>query len=99
MLKKHGLAFYVNLASPCIYDEEGIKYIDYDLDVRFSHDTTKILDEVEFSRHKNEMHYPKEINERIENTLKEILEMGKTKMSPFNQEFVDKYYQKLLSLI
>ena len=99
MLKKHGLAFYVNLASPSIYDEEGIKYIDYDLDVRISLDVPKILDEAEFMRHKKEMHYQKEITIKIENTLKEIIDMVNSKTSPFNKEFVDKYYQKLLTLV
>ena len=33
-LKKHGLFYYCNIASPYIIDNGIIKYIDYDLDLR-----------------------------------------------------------------
>ena len=49
MLRKDGVYFYCNLSSPFIYDQETIKYIDYDLDVKVFPDLSyKILDEDEF---------------------------------------------------
>ena len=46
MIKKDGIYFYCNLSSPSVIDSEGLKYIDYDLDVRVTPDFKyAILDE------------------------------------------------------
>ena len=34
MFKEDGITYYVNIASPTIYDKGYLKYIDYDLDVK-----------------------------------------------------------------
>ena len=45
-LKKDGVYYYCNLASPALYDREAIKYIDYDLDIKvFPDDSLIHLDE------------------------------------------------------
>ena len=99
MLKKREIAFYVNLASPILYDDEGIKYIDYDLDVKISEGITKILDESEFSRHRLEMNYPIEIVDILNKNVQEIIRMVNSKEVPFNDEFVNTEYSRLLELI
>ena len=64
MLRKDGVYFYCNLSSPFVYDQEAIKYIDYDLDVKvFPNSSYKVLDEDEYKRHTVEMEYSEVIQE------------------------------------
>ena len=51
MLKKSGISYYCNIASPAIIDRNIIKYIDYDLDVKLMEDKTiRFLDEKEYQQ-------------------------------------------------
>ena len=36
MIRKTGVYYYCNIASPTLYDGEALKYIDYDLDLKVS---------------------------------------------------------------
>lgn len=46
MIRKTGVHYYCNIASPSLYDGEAIKNIDYDLDVKvMPNGTYHILDE------------------------------------------------------
>ena len=52
-LKKFGLFYYCNIATPYLIDENIIKYIDYDLDLRvFPDGGFRILDKNEYNYHK-----------------------------------------------
>ena len=52
MLKEDGVAYYVNIASPTIFDKGYLKYIDYDLDVKqYTDGSTKLLDVSEYKKH------------------------------------------------
>ena len=60
-LKKDGIFYYCNIATPYIIEEKTIKYIDYDLDLRvFPSGEYKILDRMEYKYHKKIMHYSDE---------------------------------------
>lgn len=92
-LKKYGLFYYCNIASPFIIDENIIKYIDYDLDLRvFSDGAFKILDRNEYNYHRKLMNYPKEINYIIKNELSSLIEMKKSSVFPFDKKIVEYYY-------
>lgn len=41
MIRDNGVSYYCNLASPYVMDEEALKYIDYDLDVKVFADGEK----------------------------------------------------------
>lgn len=41
MIRDNGVSYYCNLASPYVLDEEALKYIDYDLDVKIFADGEK----------------------------------------------------------
>ena len=57
-LKKDGIYYYCNIASPFIIEEGTIKYIDYDLDLRiFPDGEYKILDQMEYNYHKRILNY------------------------------------------
>lgn len=98
-LKKYGLFYYCNIASPFLIDEKIIKYIDYDLDLRvFPDGSFKILDKNEYKYHKKIMHYPKEIDHILKYELSNLIEMEKKQEFPFNKETIDYYYEKYIKL-
>ncbi len=97
MLRKTGIYYYCNLASPSLYDGEAIKNIDYDLDVKLYPDRSyQILDENEYRMHARQMNYPKEIMEIVERSVDELLDMMEMEQDPFNEECIKKYYNMYL---
>ena len=88
-LKPFGLFYYCNIASPYVMDENIIKYIDYDLDLRvFPDGGFRVLDKNEYKYHKKIMHYSDDIDFIVKKELEQLIEMKK---NPFNQETIDKY--------
>lgn len=99
-IKRQGLFYYCNIASPFVIDNRIIKYIDYDLDVRvFSDGAFKILDRNEYNYHKKLMRYPTEINFIIKKELTSLIEMKKASVNPFNKETIDKYFKIYTKLV
>lgn len=75
-LKKEGVCYYCNIATPYIIEENTIKYIDYDLDLRiFPNGEYKILDRLEYKYHKNLMHYSDNLDKVIQNGLTELIDL------------------------
>ena len=98
-LKKYGLFYYCNIASPFVIDEKIIKYIDYDLDLRvFPDGAFKVLDRNEYNYHSKIMHYPKVMDKILKNELSNLIEMEQTNTSPFDKKMVDYYYEKYTNL-
>lgn len=94
-LKKTGLFYYCNVATPFIIDGKCIKYIDYDLDLRVYPDGGfKVLDRNEYQYHKKIMKYNQELDKIIEKSLSELIEMKKKNEGPFKENVVKKYYEK-----
>lgn len=99
-LKKQGLFYYCNIATPYLIDEHIIKYIDYDLDLRvFPDGGFKILDYNEYNYHKRIMNYPKEIQLIIKNELSNLINMKRNDEGPFEKGLVEKYYQIYKNII
>jgi len=74
-LKKDGIYYYCNIATPFIIEEGTIKYIDYDLDLRiFPKGEYKILDNLEYEYHKKVMKYSKDLDKVIKLALKELID-------------------------
>ena len=93
-LKKYGLFYYCNIASPYIIEDKIIKYIDYDLDLRvFPDGGFRILDRNEYNYHKKIMKYPNEIDQIVKKELSYLIEIKKAKSGPFIPNIVDKYYK------
>ena len=58
MIRDNEVSYYCNLASPFYMDQEALKYIDYDLDVKvFPGGDKKLLDVEEYEQHKRKMNY------------------------------------------
>jgi len=94
-LKKDGTTYYCNIATPFIIEDNTIKYIDYDLDLRiFPNGNYKILDKMEYKYHKRIMHYTEDLDYVINQAMNELIEMyksGETKIFDESQNL--KYYE------
>lgn len=95
IIKKDEIHFYCNIASPYIIDDEALKYIDYDLDIKVLDDFSfNILDRNEYNKHQEKMGYPADLKEIIEKELKALKVLVETKSYPFSKEVVKEWYNK-----
>lgn len=93
-LKDYGIYFYCNIATPYIIDENVIKYIDYDLDLRiFPDGTFKVLDKNEYRYHKITMRYSEEIDIIVQDSLNKLIENKNINAFPFKKEVIEHYYK------
>ncbi|GAB6890808.1 hypothetical protein B4109_0433 [Geobacillus stearothermophilus] len=93
MIREDGVYYYCNLSSPFVWDEEALKYIDYDLDIKVFPDMTyMLLDEDEYERHRREMHYPDVIDRILKNNVRKLVGWIQERKGPFAPEFIDKWY-------
>lgn len=100
MVRKSGIYYYCNIATPSIYDGEAIKNVDYDLDVKvFPDGNYIILDENEFEYHCQRMNYPDEIKKICVDSKNELVEMVKDKRMPFNFSYINDYIMRYFELI
>ena len=98
-MKKDGIYYYCNIATPYIIEENTIKYIDYDLDLRvFPKGDYKILDKLEYEYHKNKMQYSKDLDIVINNAMKDLIKEYVEGAFMFNKENNTKYLNLYLSL-
>lgn len=98
MIRTTGIYYYCNLGSPYTIDEEGLKYIDYDLDVKvFPDNEILILDKDEYEVNIEEMHYPEIIKKIIEHNFNLLLKSIKDKEVPFDKASVLKYYKEFIN--
>lgn len=97
MIRKTGIHYYCNLASPSINDEEALKYIDYDLDVKVNPlwEYT-ILDEDEYEEHSKKMQYSKQLDHIIRKQMDILIDDIKKQKSPFDHYEIKNLYQKYL---
>ncbi|HHT67028.1 MAG TPA: DUF402 domain-containing protein [Erysipelotrichaceae bacterium] len=97
MLKKEGICYYCNIASPSIIDKDTIKYIDYDLDAKlFSNDEIRVLDEKEYQYHKNNFSYCDKLDAVLKNQTQVIIEKMKKRVFPFEDDLINKYFEQYL---
>ena len=93
-LKSHGLFYYCNIATPYVIDENIIKYIDYDLDIRvFPDGGFRVLDRNEYKYHKKIMHYSDDLDLVLRSELSNLIELKRKDKGPFDKKTIDKYYQ------
>ncbi len=93
--KKDGIYYYCNIASPAIIEEDTIKYIDYDLDLRvFPNGSFKVLDRGEYKYHKELMGYSQKLDTVLKSELSALIEMVRNKELCFAPKTVENYYEK-----
>lgn len=91
-MKKNGIYFYCNIATPLSIEKNVIKFIDYDLDLRIFPDRTyKILDRSEYNLHKDIMNYPKELDKIVNYELKKLIKKYRNGYEIFNKRLISYY--------
>jgi len=99
-VKKKGLYYYCNLSSPYIIEDNTIKYIDYDLDLRVYPDGKhRVFDRAEYNENRKKMNYPDEIDRIIHDELNNLIKMAKSKSGPFANNKIDIYTKEFGELI
>lgn len=94
-LKKGGVYYYCNIASPFIVEENTVKYIDYDLDLRiFPNGEYKILDQLEYQYHRKIMNYSDDLDFVVNNALEDLIELYKGGNLMFDSK-INKEYHKV----
>ena len=95
MIRKTGIHYYCNLASPSIYDGEAIKNIDYDLDVKVHPDGSYlILDEDEYAQHGAEMGYSEQLKRAIGLEMEKLIKKIERRESPFDEKEIEELYRR-----
>lgn len=99
MLREKGVSYYCNLASPYLLDEEALKYIDYDLDVKVFPDGEKrLLDVDEYEAHSKQMGYSPEIDYILKENVKILVDWINNEKGPFSKGYVDIWYDRYKQL-
>src|SRR5690554_5818966 len=98
MVRHDGIYYYCNISSPYVVDDEALKYIDYDLDIKVFPDMTyTILDEDEFDEHKEQMNYPEVLQKILYRNLYQLERWIQQRRGPFSPDFTDKWYEHYLT--
>lgn len=98
MIRSDGVYYYCNISSPFIVDNEALKYIDYDLDIKVFPDMTYILlDEDEYERHRMEMKYPEAIDGILKSNVDTLIHWIRQRKGPFAPDFIDIWYERYLT--
>lgn len=98
MLRDDGIHYYCNISSPFVFDNEALKYIDYDLDLKIYPDhTIDLLDEDEYEEHKRKMNYPVVLDRILYNHVEFVKRWVRQQKGPFSPGFVDQWYERFLT--
>ena len=93
-LKKDGIYYYCNIATPFIIEEGVIKYIDYDLDLRvFPSGEKKVLDEMEYTYHRNEFEYSRDLDLSIKKGLEDLIRYFDSNDDLISKTNINEYHQ------
>lgn len=97
MLREDGVYYYCNMSSPYVFDNNAIKYIDYDLDVKVFPDMSyTLLDEDEYEQHKKEMSYPEVIDKILKRNVNKLISWIKQRRGPFAPDFIEVWTNRYL---
>lgn len=97
MIRGGKIYYYCNLSSPYVIDGEGLKYIDYDLDIKVFPDGEVLeLDRDEYDFNVQHLHYSDKIVKIIEKNMQILIDKIKKREDPFNDECVMSWYIKFL---
>ena len=100
MVKKEGICYYCNVASPCVVEGEYIKYVDYDLDVKkYPSGVIRVLDEREYKFNKKKYGYPDDLDVVLKWQTSKIVNAMNLNSFPFVDEKINRYYQQCLDFL
>lgn len=97
LIRRSGTYFYTNIASPPIFEDNTIKFIDYDLDIKaYPGQKVKLVDVGEYEFHKEKFKYSPKLMAIIDQTCKDILKLIKMKEEFFDETVIDTYIKELV---
>lgn len=86
--KQIGTEWYCNVASPPHWSPTtgDLEFTDYDLDIYvYADGSFKVLDREEFEAHAQSMNYPKDVKQKAEQGLSELIHAIHSKTGPFRK--------------
>ncbi|OQX94103.1 MAG: hypothetical protein B6I17_00155 [Tenericutes bacterium 4572_104] len=99
IFKDNTINYYCNLSSPILKDDEALKYIDYDLDIKVDKNFNyTILDRNEYKRNQKIMNYPDKIKQILLAEMQDLINRIESREFPFQKEIVKMWYNKYLNL-
>ena len=99
MLKEEDIMYYCNIASLSLVDNDVIKYIDYDLDVKLLPDGTILqLDSKEYEYHRKKYAYSNRLDFVVKHVNERVKKMMKNGEFPFSKQKMYDYYNMFLEL-
>ncbi|TDV24456.1 hypothetical protein BCF59_0427 [Mycoplasmopsis mustelae] len=98
LLKKGvGSLYYTNIASYPIFEDNTIKFIDYDLDLKsYPNKDLQIVDKEEFKTNSNKFNYSHRLKEKIFNEITEVVNLYNNEAYFFNEEIILYYLNIML---
>ena len=91
MIRDNGISYYL--------DEEALKYIDYDLDVKiFTDGEKRLLDVEEYERHKRKMNYSDDLDYILKEHVKILVDWINNGRGPFSEAYVNIWYKRYVEL-
>lgn len=100
MFREDGIHYYCNLSSPFAADIDGIKYIDYDLDIKKYPDGKYfLLDEDEYNQHKKIYRYDNDLDTILRYNLEKLQTWIDKNYGPFSKEFTKIWIENYKNII
>lgn len=97
LLRDIGPHYYVNLASPPVFENNTLKFIDYDLDIKkYPKTRIKIVDQKEFDNNKIKLNYSNKLILKIKKTTEIIFDKLKNKEGFFDKNKIKYFYKKIM---
>lgn len=94
--KKAGMFYYINLASPFFIEDDTIKYIDFDFDLKiYPNKMFSVVDQKDFERNKSQ--YDKKTISVIHENIAIVTELIYKKWKMFDNEFLIKLIKDLIN--
>ncbi|UUD36778.1 Protein of uncharacterised function (DUF402) [Mycoplasmopsis californica] len=90
-IKANGWYNYINIASKFIFEDNTIKYVDYDLDIKvYPQDSLRIVDRNEFTENRKKYKYPDSLVKNLYKQLEKLVNYYYNSEGVFNEDFVNK---------
>ncbi len=98
LIRHTGIYYYVNLSSPPFFEDNTIKFIDYDLDIKlYPGEKTRVVDYPEFNRHVSKYGYPRRLVKKVHSTVKHVLDLIHYREDIFDRQIFDDFVNYLVS--
>ena len=99
IIREQGIHYYCNMASPCVFKDKKIKYIDYDLDlVKTVESNIKILDEDEYQENKAKYEYGEDLNKILRKELELLKNDAVNSLGDFDDKMIHESHEKFLKI-